>query len=88
MRCYEAASGKIVWEQQLKAKFYSSPVLVGRRIYLFGRKGKGFVMQAAGTFKLLAENTLDDGMFATPVIVGSRIYLRTLGDLYCISAKR
>ncbi len=87
VRCYEAASGKIVWEQQLQAQFYSSPVLVGQRIYLFGRKGKGFVMRAGGTFKLLAENTLDDGVFATPVIVGRRIYLRTFGDLYCISAK-
>jgi len=88
MRCYDAKSGKVVWERHLHAPVYSSPVLVGERIYLFDRKGKGYVMQAGGTFKMLAENTLDKGAFATPVIVGERIYLRTLGDLYCISAEK
>ena len=88
MRCYDASSGKVVWERHLQTQFYSSPVLVGERIYLFDRKGKGFIMQAGGTFKILAENTLDDGAFATPVIAGGRIYLRTLGDFYCISADK
>lgn len=88
MRCYDADSGKVVWERHLQTQFYSSPVLVGERIYLFDRKGKGFIMQAGGTFKMLAENTLDDGVFATPVIAGGRIYLRTLGDLYCVSADK
>ena len=88
MRCYDAKSGKVVWERHLHAPVYSSPVLVGERIYLFDRKGKGYVMQGGGTFKMLAENTLDNGAFATPVIVGGRIYLRTLGDLYCISGEK
>ena len=88
MRCYDAAGGEVVWERHLHAPVYSSPVLVGERIYLFDRKGKGFVMRAGGTFEMLAENTLDDGAFATPAIVGGRIYLRTLGDFYCISAKQ
>ena len=88
IRCYDANSGKVAWERHLQASFYSSPVLVGERIYLFDRKGKGFVIQVGGTFKLLAENTLDDGAFATPVIAGGRIYLRTLGDLYCIASKK
>ncbi len=87
MRCYDAASGKVIWERHLHANFYSSPVLVGERIYLFGKKGKGFVMRAGRTFEMLAENSLGDGVFATPVIVGGRIYLRTLGNLYCISGQ-
>jgi outer membrane protein assembly factor BamB len=86
MRCYNAVSGDVVWERHLHSRFYSSPVLVGERIYLFDRKGKGFVMRAGGTFEMLAENALSDGAFATPVIVDGRIYLRTLGDFYCISA--
>ena len=88
MRCYDAKSGKVVWERHLQTPFYSSPVLVGKRIYLFDRKGAGFIIQAGDKFKLLAENKLKDGVFATPVIVGGRIYLRTLGDLYCITDKK
>jgi len=88
IRCYDVFSGEVVWERHLHAPVYSSPVLVGERIYLFDRKGKGYVMRAGGTFRMLAENTLDDGVFATPVIVGGRIYLRTLGDFYSISAEK
>ena len=87
IRCYEAESGKIVWEHPLKAPFYSSPVLVGERIYLFDREGSGYVFKTGREFKRLATNTLPDGVFATPVILGSRIYLRTLRDLYCLAEK-
>ena len=86
LRCYDAASGKVAWERHLHSQFYSSPVLVGDRIYLFDRKGPGFVIRAGGAFELLAENKLSNGVFATPVIVGGKIYLRTLGDFYCIAA--
>ena len=88
MRSYDAASGEIVWEKDLGAKFYSSPVLVGERIFLFDRKGKGYVVRAGRRFELVAESTLPDGAFATPVICAGRIYLRTLGDFYCLGEKR
>jgi len=85
MRCYDAADGTVVWEEKLGTLFYSSPVLVGDKIYLFDRKqGLGFVMKTGRKYELLATNQLSDGAFATPVITCGRIYLRTLGHLYCI----
>lgn len=86
MRCYDAADGDILWEQELDAKFYSSPVVVNDTIYVFDRKGKGYVFRTGQAFELLAENTLPEGVFATPVIADSRIYLRTLDALYCIGS--
>ncbi len=87
MRCYEAATGEILWEESLSGKYYSSPVLVDDKIYLFNRTGKAYILRSGRTLKVLAENELPHGMFATPVIRGDRIYLRTLGDLYCLGAK-
>ncbi|MDP6523340.1 MAG: PQQ-binding-like beta-propeller repeat protein [Kiritimatiellia bacterium] len=85
MRCYDAAEGTVVWEKKLGTLFYSSPVLVGDKIYVFDRKkGSCFVMKTGREYELLAENKLPYGAFATPVITRSRIYIRTLGDLYCI----
>ena len=83
-RCYDTVNGKVVWEHALKAPFYSSPVLVGDRIYVFDREGKGYVIKAGRQFDLLARNELPDGVFATPVILNGRIYLRTLKDFYCL----
>lgn len=87
LRCYDAASGKVAWEHALKAPFYSSPVLVGDRIYVFDRKGKGYVFKTGRQFELLAENELAAGVFATPVILGGQIYLRSLRDFYCLGVR-
>jgi outer membrane protein assembly factor BamB len=85
MRCYDTADGRVVWEHATRAPFYSSPVLVGDRIYVFDREGKGYVVKAGRELELLATNELPDGVFATPVILDGRIYLRTLGDFYCLA---
>jgi len=84
LRCYQADSGTVVWERDLDSKFYSSPVLVDDRIYVFDRTGKGFVFKAGREFAKLAENTLPHGAFASPVICNNRIHLRTLGSFYCL----
>jgi len=84
LRCYDAVLGDVLQERDLDAKFYSSPVGVGDRIYVFDREGKGYIFKAGRTIELVAENDLPDGVFATPVICGGRIYLRTLGDFYCL----
>jgi outer membrane protein assembly factor BamB len=83
-RCYEAATGDVLWEERLEGAFYSSPVLVNDTIYVFNRTGKGFVLQAGPSYKCLAQNTLGHGAFATPVICRGRIFLRTLRTLYCL----
>lgn len=85
-RCYDAVSGTLAWEYDLKAPFYSSPVLVGSRLYVFDQKGKGHVFKAGRQCELLATNELSSGVYATPVFLGNRMYLRTLTALYCFGA--
>ncbi len=87
LRCYDAASGKIVWAKDLDAPFYSSPTCAAGKIYILDRKGKCFILRAGRTFELLGGPTLPDGAFATPVFLNNRIYIRTMTELYCIGAK-
>ena len=88
MRCYNAADGKVLWEQDFKAPFYSSPTLVGNSIYAFDRKGKGYIVPCGRTAGAIVTNELTSGVFATPVMLEGRLYLRTLGDFYCIGEKQ
>ena len=82
--CFEADTGKVVWETKLDGKFSSSPVLAGGRIYVVSEKGVMFVFKPGREFALEAANDLGDGGFASPIILGGRIYLRTLRSLYCL----
>lgn len=90
--CLTSDTGMEVWKERLGGDFYSSPVMVGDRIYATNLRGKTYVFEATpGNFKLIAENQLGDEVYATPAICGSRIYLRVAkrGEnrqefLYCV----
>ena len=84
MRCYDATSGEVIWQHDLGQSFYSSPIIVGDRIYVFSRDGDGYVMRTGREFNLLAENKLPSGVWATPRFLDGRMYVRTLHQLYCI----
>ena len=87
MRCYDTADGRVLWEHDFKAPFYSSPTLAGDALYLFDRKGKGYIVPTGRTAGPIVTNELPSGVFATPVFLGGRIYLRTVVDFCCIGEK-
>lgn len=87
LRCYDTADGRVLWERDFKAPFYSSPTLAGGKLYLFDRKGKGYIVPTGRTAGTIVTNELPSGVFATPVFLENRIYLRTLGDFCCIGEK-
>jgi outer membrane protein assembly factor BamB len=93
--CWKADTGEELWKERLGGDFFSSPVMVGERIYASNVRGKTFVFEATPqNFKILAQNQLGDEAYATPAICDSRIYLRVAkrGDkreefLYCVGIK-
>ena len=87
LRCYDAKDGRVLWERDLKEPFYSSPTIAGSALYLFDRKGKGYIVPTGRSPGAVVTNALPSGVFATPVFLDNRIYLRTLGDFYCIGEK-
>jgi hypothetical protein len=83
--CFEAATGKVLWQTDLHGAFSSSPVLAGGHVYIANEEGLVHVFKATGDkFEPVAQNDLADGGFATPAICGNCIYLRTLHHLYCL----
>ncbi|MHC4914939.1 MAG: PQQ-like beta-propeller repeat protein [Planctomycetota bacterium] len=82
--CLGAADGKVVWQHEFDEGFYSSPVLVGDRVYLMDREGVTHVFRAAGKFELLGSSPLGEESDCTPAFVGGRIYIRGSKHLFCI----
>lgn len=85
--CYEAKTGKKVWEHDFETEFQASPTIVGDRLYLLGQKGAMIVVQAAAEFKELARSQLEDKFMASPAIAQNHIFLRGQKQLYCLGAK-
>jgi hypothetical protein len=86
-RAYDAWTGKILWDHNFEAPFYSSPLLANGKIYLFDRKGKGHVIPAGREKGTILTSELPSGACATPVVVDGKLYVRTFTDVYCFGVK-
>jgi outer membrane protein assembly factor BamB len=86
VHCIEAATGNIVWIENL-GKQYSSPVLAGGLVYMPNDAGEITVIKPGTTFNAIAKNAIGEKMFASPAISNGKIYLRGFQHLFCIGEK-
>jgi outer membrane protein assembly factor BamB len=86
--CFEAQTGKVVWQQRLGGKIGASPVLAEGRLYCLAKDGSTIVIAASREFRQLAENVLEGSCEASPAISGGRIFIRSQGTLFCIRNPR
>lgn len=82
--CFEAKTGKRMWQQKLGRHHSASAVAAGGNVYFLDDDGKMFVLKAGPKFELIARNELGEECYASPAISHGRIFIRTLGNLYCI----
>jgi outer membrane protein assembly factor BamB len=76
--CWRSDSGDELWREKVDKDFYSSPVMLGSRIYATSLRGMTSVFEASPKgFRLIAQNQLGDEAYASPAICGNRIYLRS-----------
>jgi outer membrane protein assembly factor BamB len=84
-RCFEAKTGKSIWQKRLTATCNASPIYADGRIYIFSDQGQSIVIKPGDAEpEILATNTLEAGCMATPAISGKAIFIRTKTHLYRI----
>lgn len=81
--CFEAATGRVVW-QQPAALHHASPVAVNGLVYFLNDDGVMHVVRAGEKFELVARNELGEKTYASPAISQGQIFLRSFKHLYCI----
>lgn len=85
LTCYDAKTGDVLWIQDFDASFNSSPTLVEGKIFLFGKEGKGWVVEpSASEGKIVAESDLGEECVTSPAIQPGRLYIRGGEHLFCI----
>jgi len=82
--CYDGKSGEELWVQELENNVYSSPVIVGEKVYLLDKTGVMHIFRAGNTWELLATAPLGEGSVCTPAFVEGKIYIRGNSSIYCI----
>jgi RNA polymerase sigma factor (sigma-70 family) len=84
----DRATGERKWDFLTRGRIESSPVVVGRRVYVGSGDRKFYVLDLA-TGKEIQQLTLDDEVTGSPAVAGDRILIGTrAGTLYCLGAKK
>jgi outer membrane protein assembly factor BamB len=89
LRCYEMASGKLLYTGRLEgiSSTWASPVAdPNGRIY-FANAGKSFVIQAGPKLKILATSDLGDGGDPTAAVARGRLFLMGKENVFCVGRR-
>ena len=82
--CYDARTGKVIWEHYFDYEFYSSPIIAGDKLYLTDVPGNTYIVKATGAFDLLATASLGERVYTTPAFAHGKIFIRGVKHIYCI----
>lgn len=83
LTCYEARTGKQVYQQRMGGKggYTASPVAADGKLYFASEEGEVRVVRTGEKYELLALNRLDDVCMSTPAIADGMIFIRTQSAL-------
>jgi outer membrane protein assembly factor BamB len=85
--CLDARTGAVVWgpERTAMGTVSASPLLADGKVYVTNESATTTVLDAGGSFKVLATNQLDDGYTISSMAVSDKqLFMRTAEHLYCI----
>ena len=87
LACYDAKTGEVKHFHELDGEFYSSPIIVEGKLYVFSRTGDVFIYSADNDFKQLNTFSTGELTYASPAFTDGRIVVRTNNVLYCVKNK-
>ena len=80
--CYEAATGKVLWQERL-GRHHASPVLLGGLVFFINDDGEINVIRPGPTFDRVAKYELGEPCYASPAISEGQVFLRGFEHLFC-----
>ncbi|MBN1816358.1 MAG: PQQ-binding-like beta-propeller repeat protein [Sedimentisphaerales bacterium] len=85
MKCLEAATGKEIYRERIRGRFWPSPIWADGKLYLLSDKGETTVIKDGPSFEIVGTSDLNDKKcLASPAISQGCIFIRGAESLYCI----
>jgi len=82
-----AKTGEVMKEHEFGGEFYSSPIIVDGKIYVFDTNGKVYIMRTNATADLITSFSTGEKTFSTPAFTDNIMVVRTEKSLYCVKSK-
>ena len=82
--CYNPLTGDKYWNHDFGTGTYSSPILLGDKVYLMDKKGTMHIFKADKKFILIGESKIGEETVCTPAFSDGKIFIRAGNNLYCV----
>lgn len=87
LTCFEARTGKIVYDERLGGNYSSSLLYLNGNIYCTSEEGVTSIVKPGPEFKVLAKNDLGERTLASLAVGDNRIIYRSTSHLYSFKKK-
>ncbi len=81
--CYDAATGKVHWQERL-GRHHASPVLIEGLCYFINDDGEINVIKPGDKFERVAQYKLGEQCYASPAVSDGQVFLRGFKNMFCI----
>jgi len=82
---FEAATGKLVWQEKL-GEHHASLVSAAGLVYFLSDEGVTTVVRPGPVFEAVAHNELGERCFASPALSQGQIFIRSDRHLFCLGS--
>jgi outer membrane protein assembly factor BamB len=81
--CYEAATGRVHWQEKL-GRHHASPVRIGELVFFINDAGEINLIKPGPQFERVGQYHLGEPCYASPAISDGQVFLRGFSHLFCL----
>ncbi len=86
LHCIDAKTGKELWQHDMFAAIWGSPLVADGKVYLGDEDGDIVIMQAGPEKKLIAEMNMGSSVYSSPVPANGALFIMNRNQLWAIAA--
>lgn len=85
LHCIEASSGKELWQHDMFAAIWGSPMVIDGKVYLGDEDGDVAVLQAGREKKLIGEMNMGSSVYSTPVPANGALFIMNRNQIFALA---
>jgi outer membrane protein assembly factor BamB len=84
LHCLDVATGKELWQHDMLAAVWGSPMIIGDYVYLGDEDGDIAVLKAGKTKNVVGEYNMGSSVYSTPVPANGVLYIANRNQLFAL----
>jgi outer membrane protein assembly factor BamB len=85
LHCLDAKTGQELWQHDMFAAIWGSPLVVDGKVYLGDEDGDVVILQAGKQKKVIAEMNMGSSVYSTPVPANGALFIMNRNQLFSLA---